>query len=89
MLILQSPTENSQLHFLNQLTLKITFFIPRYFGFCFGVKNAIEICYKVINENPKKTIYLLSEMIHNPNVNKDLDESIIRKFKDFFKSDNK
>ena len=61
---------------------KLTFFIPRYFGFCFGVKNAIEICYKVINENPKKTIYLLSEMIHNPNVNKDLEENGVKFIKD-------
>ena len=60
----------------------LTFFIPRYFGFCFGVKNAIEICYKVINENPKKTIYLLSEMIHNPNVNKDLEENGVKFIKD-------
>ena len=60
----------------------LTFYIPRYFGFCFGVKNAIEICYKVINENPKKTIYLLSEMIHNPNVNKDLEENGVKFIKD-------
>ncbi len=57
---------------------KLNFYIPRYFGFCFGVKNAIEICYKVIKENPKKNIYLLSEMIHNPNVNKDLQENGVK-----------
>ena len=41
-------------------------------GFCFGVENAIEIVYKTLEENPDKRIYLLSEMIHNPNVNTDL-----------------
>ncbi|MFK8037664.1 MAG: 4-hydroxy-3-methylbut-2-enyl diphosphate reductase [Crocinitomicaceae bacterium] len=46
--------------------------IPRHFGFCYGVENAIEISYKAINENPDKRIYLLSEMIHNPGVNADL-----------------
>jgi len=51
---------------------KLNFYIPKYFGFCFGVKNAIEICYKTIEENPKKKIYLISEIIHNPNVNIDL-----------------
>ncbi len=50
----------------------LNFYIPKYFGFCFGVKNAIEICYKTIHENPKKNIFLISEMIHNPNVNEDL-----------------
>ena len=44
----------------------------RHFGFCFGVENAIETAYKILEENPGKRIYLLSEMIHNPKVNQDL-----------------
>jgi 4-hydroxy-3-methylbut-2-enyl diphosphate reductase len=51
---------------------KIRFHIARHFGFCFGVENAIEIAYKAINENPDKRIFLLSEMIHNPTVNTEL-----------------
>lgn len=51
----------------------IEFVIARHFGFCYGVENAIEIAYKTIEENPGKRIYLLSEMIHNPGVNKDLE----------------
>lgn len=50
----------------------VKFLIPRHFGFCYGVENAIEISYKAINENPDKRIFLLSEMIHNPGVNADL-----------------
>jgi len=50
----------------------VRFFIARHFGFCYGVENAIEIAYKTIDENPGKRIYLLSEMIHNPGVNSDL-----------------
>ena len=50
----------------------VNFFIPRHFGFCYGVENAIEIAYKTIENNPAKRIFLLSEMIHNPGVNKDL-----------------
>jgi len=50
----------------------VRFFIARHFGFCYGVKNAIEIAYQTIEENPDKKIYLLSEMIHNPGVNSDL-----------------
>ena len=46
--------------------------LARHFGFCYGVENAIEISYKAIEENPKKNIYLLSQMIHNPIVNEDL-----------------
>ena len=54
---------------------KIDFYIGRHFGFCFGVKNAIEICYKAIATNPNKKIYLLSQMIHNQVVNQDLIEN--------------
>lgn len=51
---------------------KIEFLIARHFGFCYGVENAIEIAYRAIHENPDKKIYLLSQMIHNPEVNEDL-----------------
>jgi 4-hydroxy-3-methylbut-2-enyl diphosphate reductase len=46
--------------------------LARHFGFCYGVENAIEIAFNAIEENPDKRIFLLSEMIHNPNVNNDL-----------------
>lgn len=50
----------------------VHFYIPRFFGFCYGVENAIDIAYRAVEENPEKKIYLLSEMIHNPTVNEDL-----------------
>lgn len=50
----------------------VRFLIARHFGFCYGVENAIEISYKAIRENKGKRIYLLSQMIHNPFVNEDL-----------------
>lgn len=50
----------------------VQFFVPRHFGFCYGVENAIDIAYNTVEENPDKDIYLLSEMIHNPTVNEDL-----------------
>jgi len=46
--------------------------LARHFGFCFGVENAIERAYAAIEENPGKRIFLLSQMIHNPEVNEDL-----------------
>ncbi len=47
-------------------------YLARHFGFCYGVENAIEIAFRTIDENPGKRIFLLSEMIHNPQVNADL-----------------
>lgn len=56
----------------------VRFLIPRHFGFCYGVQNAIDIAYKTVEEHPGRNIYLLSEMIHNPNVNRDLKEKGVR-----------
>jgi 4-hydroxy-3-methylbut-2-enyl diphosphate reductase len=50
----------------------VQFLIARHFGFCYGVENAIEISYRAIEENKGKRIFLLSQMIHNPDVNEDL-----------------
>jgi 4-hydroxy-3-methylbut-2-enyl diphosphate reductase len=49
-------------------------FLARHFGFCYGVENAIEIAFRTVEENREtgKRIFLLSEMIHNPQVNADL-----------------
>ena len=47
-------------------------YLARHFGFCYGVENAIEISFRTIDSNPGKRIFLLSEMIHNPQVNADL-----------------
>ncbi len=52
--------------------------LPRHFGFCYGVENAIEIAFRTVEENPDKRIFLLSEMIHNPHVNKDLRDRGVR-----------
>ncbi len=56
----------------------VQFLIPRHFGFCYGVENAIDIAYRTVEENPDKNIYLLSEMIHNPTVNEDLQKKGVK-----------
>ncbi len=56
----------------------VRFVLARHFGFCFGVENAIEIAYRTLEEHPDRRIFFLSEMIHNPNVNRDLQERGIR-----------
>lgn len=60
----------------------VQYYIARHFGFCYGVENAIEIAFKALAENPGKRIFLLSEMIHNPEVNKDLTERGVRFLQD-------
>jgi len=60
----------------------IDFIISRHFGFCYGVENAIEKSYAAINENPNKRIFLISQMIHNPDVNADLQSMGVRFIQD-------
>lgn len=56
----------------------VVFYLARHFGFCYGVENAIEISYRALDENPDKRVFLLSQMIHNPEVNRDLQERGVR-----------
>ncbi|HQW84936.1 MAG TPA: 4-hydroxy-3-methylbut-2-enyl diphosphate reductase [Ferruginibacter sp.] len=57
-------------------------YLARHFGFCYGVENAIDIAFKTIEENQGKRIFLLSEMIHNPQVNADLIEKGVKFLQD-------
>ncbi len=60
----------------------VQIYLARHFGFCYGVENAIEIAFRCVDENPGKRIFLLSEMIHNPQVNEDLTNKGIRFLQD-------
>lgn len=60
----------------------VEFIISRHFGFCYGVENAIEKSYDAIQNNPEKRIFLLSQMIHNPEVNEDLVSQGVRFIQD-------
>jgi len=50
----------------------VRYVIPSHFGFCLGVKNAIERAYESLAENAGRRVFMLSELIHNPFVNEDL-----------------
>ena len=51
---------------------RVHYLVPSHFGFCLGVKNAIERAYETLAENPGRRVFMLSELIHNPFVNEDL-----------------
>lgn len=52
--------------------------IPRHFGFCFGVERAIHMAFCALEEASKRPVYLVSEIIHNPLVNQELQRRGIR-----------
>jgi 4-hydroxy-3-methylbut-2-enyl diphosphate reductase len=59
-------------------------YLARHFGFCYGVENAIEISFRTTRDNPGRRIFLLSEMIHNPQVNADLQSQGIQFLQDTY-----
>src|ERR1700750_2957156 len=59
-------------------------YLARHFGFCYGVENAIDIAFRTVDENPGKRIFLLSEMIHNPQVNADLQQRGVKFLQDTY-----
>lgn len=62
----------------------VQIYLARHFGFCYGVENAIDIAFRTIEENPGRRIFLLSEMIHNPQVNADLLERGVQFLQDTY-----
>lgn len=62
----------------------VQIYLARHFGFCYGVENAIEIAFNIIESNPGRQIYLLSEMIHNPQVNADLAQRGVKFLQDTY-----
>ena len=62
----------------------VQIYLARHFGFCYGVENAIDIAFRTVEENPGKRIFLLSEMIHNPQVNADLQKRGVRFLQDTY-----
>ncbi len=56
-----------------ELTLgRLTLRCARNFGFCWGVDKAVTMVHEVMAAYPNRRIWLLSPIIHNPSVNRDL-----------------
>ena len=53
---------------------RITFRMASDLGFCYGVDRAVEYAYEVCRKYPGRRIYLVGEIIHNPHVNKRLQD---------------
>ena len=51
---------------------RITFRLAQAFGFCYGVDRTVQYAYETRKRFPEKTVYITSEIIHNPHVNERL-----------------
>src|SRR5256885_6706205 len=47
----------------------LTIKLAKQFGFCYGVERAIDLAYAARKVYPNQPIYILGEIIHNPEVN--------------------
>lgn len=47
----------------------LTVTLAKEFGFCYGVERAIDLAYAAHKAFPERRIFLLGEIIHNPEVN--------------------
>src|SRR5690242_20856475 len=50
-------------------TGRLTVYLAREFGFCYGVDRAVDYAYQTRERFPNRTIHLTGEIIHNPHVN--------------------
>jgi 4-hydroxy-3-methylbut-2-enyl diphosphate reductase len=53
---------------------RLTFRMARSLGFCYGVDRAVEYAYETCAKFPDRRIFLVGEIIHNPHVNRQLEE---------------
>jgi 4-hydroxy-3-methylbut-2-enyl diphosphate reductase len=57
---------------------RLTIFLAREFGFCYGVDRAVDYAYQARRRFPDRNVYLTGEIIHNPHVNDQLRSQGIR-----------
>lgn len=57
---------------------KTTVLLAEQFGFCYGVERAIDLAYASRRVFPENRIFIIGEIIHNPDVNQHLREMDIR-----------
>ena len=56
----------------------LTFRLAREFGFCYGVDRAVDYAYETRLKFPRRRLYLVGEIIHNPHVNQKLRDMGVR-----------
>jgi 4-hydroxy-3-methylbut-2-enyl diphosphate reductase len=65
-------------HDFRYVSGRLTIYLAREFGFCYGVDRAVDYAYQARRRFPDRDVFLTGEIIHNPHVNDRLREAGIR-----------
>ncbi|KAK0581168.1 hypothetical protein LWI29_010879 [Acer saccharum] len=68
--IIKTLKENGSVYTWGNVTVKLA----EAYGFCWGVERAVQIAFEARKQFPEEKIWITNEIIHNPTVNKQLEE---------------
>nr|ABB78089.1 1-hydroxy-2-methyl-2-(E)-butenyl 4-diphosphate reductase type 2 [Ginkgo biloba] len=68
--VVKTLKENNNEYTWGNVTVKLA----EAYGFCWGVERAVQIAYEARKQFPEERIWMTNEIIHNPAVNKRLEE---------------
>ncbi|XP_059653957.1 4-hydroxy-3-methylbut-2-enyl diphosphate reductase, chloroplastic [Cornus florida] len=72
--IIKTLKENGNEYTWGNVTVKLA----ESYGFCWGVERAVQIAYEARKQFPEEKIWITNEIIHNPTVNKRLEEMEVK-----------
>ncbi|KAJ0643868.1 putative 4-hydroxy-3-methylbut-2-enyl diphosphate reductase [Helianthus annuus] len=72
--IIKTLKENNNKYTWGNVTVKLA----EAYGFCWGVERAVQIAYEARKQFPDENIWITNEIIHNPTVNKRLEEMEVK-----------
>ncbi|XP_017633572.1 4-hydroxy-3-methylbut-2-enyl diphosphate reductase, chloroplastic-like [Gossypium arboreum] len=72
--IIKKLKENGNEYTWGSVTVKLA----EAYGFCWGVERAVQIAYEARKQFPDERIWITNEIIHNPTVNKRLEEMEVK-----------
>ncbi|XVF01427.1 hypothetical protein REPUB_Repub04eG0088200 [Reevesia pubescens] len=72
--IIKKLRENGNEYTWGNVTVKLA----EAYGFCWGVERAVQIAYEARKQFPDERIWITNEIIHNPTVNKRLEEMEVK-----------
>ncbi|ERN17601.1 4-hydroxy-3-methylbut-2-enyl diphosphate reductase, chloroplastic [Amborella trichopoda] len=72
--VIKTLKENNNEYTWGNVTIKLA----ESYGFCWGVERAVQIAYEARKQFPHERIWVTNEIIHNPTVNKRLEEMEVK-----------